>query len=154
MVATKKKLKSVLKEFKFDDIDLTFINVINHLPKLLSIKKVEQLIQHNLERFGVQVDLHGGWTYDAEDNIIFKFVLNINRAGVNQCYKWNRPMNFFMLKLRLNLLYIIINRRILKCLELDAEDEEDLAVFAQHNPEESIPFEEIVASLKRDGKLQ
>ncbi len=36
---------------------------------------------------------------------------------------------------------------------LAAEDEEDLKAFKEHNPEESIPFEEIIESLKRDGKL-
>ncbi len=44
-------------------------------------------------------------------------------------------------------------RKMLQVLIEQMEDLEDLAAFAQHNPEESIPFETIVENLKRDGKL-
>ena len=42
---------------------------------------------------------------------------------------------------------------ILQMLIERQEDAEDLAAIAQHNPEESIPFETVVENLKRDGRL-
>ena len=42
---------------------------------------------------------------------------------------------------------------ILQVLIERQEDAEDFSAVAQHNPEESVPFETVVANLKRDGKL-
>ena len=42
---------------------------------------------------------------------------------------------------------------ILQMLIERQEDAEDLAAIAQHNPEESVPFETVVENLKRDGRL-